>query len=78
MTEEEKKFVLLSSGEEPPDEYTYCKPCYRILQDRLSGAELLKGSFLLNLKAAGVPDPEAAADRYFKLLLKKAAKSPLS
>lgn len=78
LTEDEQKFVLASTGEDPPDEYIYCKPCMRLLQNRLSGAELLKGNFLINLREAGVPNADKVADRYFKWLIKKAAPEPLS
>lgn len=83
LMESERKFLKLSTDEiafalintvtEPPEQYVYCKPCFRLLQDPLAGAELLKGSFLFNLREAGVPNADDLADRYFKMLIKKSA-----
>lgn len=79
LTTDEIAFALINTASEPPEQFVYCKPCFRILQDPLAGAELLKGSFLFNLREAGVPNADELADRYFKMLIKKTAgKGPLS
>jgi len=76
LTEAEK--ALARKSGKAPDEYVYCKPCHRILQTPLAGAELIKGTLVVNLKAAGVPNAEEMADKYFRFLLKRAAPEPLS
>jgi len=75
LTDEEKQFAFQSTGEPVPDVYVYCKPCYRLLQQPLSGAELLKGTLLESLRESGVPNAEEVANEYFKLLLSKASKA---
>ena len=69
---------MASTGEPPPEKYTYCKPCHRILQNPLSGAELIKGTLAATLKANGVPNAEKVAEQYFRFLIKRAAPEPLS
>lgn len=73
LTTEELAFAIVNTASEPPEHYAYCKPCFRILQNPLAGAELLKGSFLFNLREAGVPNADELADRYFKMLIKRTA-----
>lgn len=69
LTEDEKK-AILSMGHEPPDTYVYCKPCWRVLSDKLMGAQLIKGVVQGQLKANGVIGAEQTAQEFFKHILK--------
>jgi len=66
-------------GVEPPDEYVYCGPCYRLIhEDKEAGARLIQGTLQANLRAAGVPNADQIAKRYYDALIKKAAPKPVS
>lgn len=79
LTQEEQDFAYINTGgQNPSKDFVYCKPCYRLLQNPLAGAELMRGTLLANLRASGVPDPERVADAYYKWLLTRASPEPLS
>lgn len=66
LTDEERSAI----GPEAPEELYYCRPCLRVMQDRQGGAELLKGLYEMNLREAGVADPQRFAERFHATLLK--------
>jgi len=78
LTEAEKEYIRMATGEEAPESYIYCKPCYRILSDRNAGAQLLVGTLKNTLKAWGSYGAEKAAKEYQRFLLGKAAKTRVS
>lgn len=77
LTAEERAFTLAQQGVETADIW-YCRPCYRVLADREQGAQLIRGTLLVNLRAAGVRDPEKYAQAVYERLLTKASKTPVS
>jgi hypothetical protein len=78
LSDEEKKFVLRHTGSIPPDEYTYCKACWKVATDRTQGASLVKGLLQVQYQRAGVRNAEAMATRVHDFLIKKAAPKPVS
>jgi ferredoxin len=70
LTDEEKQ-VLAESGQTPPNEFVYCKPCWNTLQDPVSGPMLMKGLFQMRLRELGVSSSERLADEYHAALIKK-------
>ena len=50
-------------------EFIYCKPCWRILSDPLTGPSLGKGIIETRLRQAGVPNAEQVAKSFHKKLL---------
>lgn len=77
LSEQEKVFVR-SSGQEPPESYVYCTPCIRLLSDRESGAQLIKGTLQAQLRSSGVPQAESIATSYYQFLIQKAKSKPVS
>lgn len=77
LTAEERAFTLAQQGVETTDLW-YCRPCYQVLSDREQGAALIRGTLLVNLRAAGVPNAEKVAQKVYERLLAKATKTPVS
>jgi hypothetical protein len=65
LTEDEK-----ASMENPPDEYVYCKPCWKVLSDPVNSTALMKGLTQAKLRSLGVDDDraESAAAQFVKKL----------
>lgn len=78
LTETDKAYSR-QLGVEPPDEYIYCGPCYRLIhEDKEAAARLIQGTLQANLKASGVANADQIAKRYYDALIKKAAPKPVS
>jgi len=60
---------LEAAGPEAPKEVHYCKHCLRVMQDRESGAQLLKGLYEMQLLARGVPNAKALSESFHAKLL---------
>jgi hypothetical protein len=73
LTPNEKKH-LESAGETSVESLSYCRPCYRTLSDREAGAQLMKGVVQFRLRAAGVPNAEQLAQRFYEFLISKSGK----
>lgn len=78
LTDDEKTMVRLMSGKEAPDSYSYCKPCWLLVSDRVQGPQLLKGLLQVGLKQAGVRNPEQIATKYQEFMLQHGYKKPIS
>lgn len=78
LSDLERQFAVANSGKEAPLKYTYCKPCLRLLQNPVTGAQMLRGSLEANLRDQGIPEPEKLADKYFKALIKRTPAKPPS
>lgn len=70
----EEQLAIRASGERPPAEIAYCRPCYRLISNPEKALDLLKGMYLMRLKAAGVPNAEAMAEEFKTRLSAKAKK----
>jgi hypothetical protein len=70
LTAQEKK-MLLDQGQEPQDEYFYCAPCLRLLNDPKQGPQFMRGLFEQQLRQSGVPGGQATklADKYYSKLI---------
>ncbi len=71
----EEKAALLANNTTPPKECVYCKPCWNILKDPITGPTLMKGLFQIQLREIGVPQAEGRARRYHAALLEKMKKT---
>lgn len=69
LTDEERQ-AIEDSGQEPDDEYIYCKPCWRTLTDRQTAPAFMVGILQVRLRLAGVSNAEQIATAYHKRLLK--------
>lgn len=69
LTAAEKK-QLIEQGRDPQDEYFYCPPCLRILQDPEQGPLFMRGTYERQLRDLGVPSirAKALADKYYRKL----------
>jgi hypothetical protein len=71
LTDEEREFILLSTGSPAPLQYFYCAPCYRIVTDREQGARLISGQMEMQLRSAGHPHAHQIAERIYNFLIEK-------
>lgn len=69
LTDEEKAQLP-----EPLDEYVYCKPCWKVLSDPLSGPALMSGIAQHHFRLLGVSNAEELAARYRSLLTTRAVR----
>jgi len=69
---EEEVVQLKEQGHNPPSQYTYCKPCWKVLSNPVSGPAVLRGLFEHHLKRVGVVNAEELADKYHKRLVEMA------
>jgi hypothetical protein len=72
LTDEEKALM----GDDAPDEVSYCSACVKVMEDRTSGAQLLKGLYEMQLREAGVTSGNARkmAQRFHGALTKAKGK----
>lgn len=73
LTPEEREAI----GPDAPQEIHYCKHCLRVMEDKESGAQLLKGLYEMQLAARGVPNAKAISERFHAELLAKAKQGTL-
>lgn len=61
-----------------PDQYVYCRPCWKVLNDPANGSALLKGLVQAKLRTIGVSGDraEAAALDFQKKLLSRSTRRP--
>ena len=52
-----------------PETVHYCRACLRVMQDRETGAQLLRGFYEMRLRELGVPNAREAADQFHKKLI---------
>jgi hypothetical protein len=71
LSDSEKESVR-QMGQEPQNEYEYCRPCFRLLSNPEQGAQLIRGTFQLALRSEGVPDAESKARKYYDFLIRGA------
>lgn len=74
LTEEEKTLLKANEGS-TPESLAYCNPCWRVLSDRMMGAQLIKSSLQVHLRQKGVGNAEQLSQEYFNRLLSLASKS---
>lgn len=74
LTEQEKAQIR-KVGQTPQEEVAYCRPCHRIMTDPQSALDLIKGTLILRLRAAGVQNAEQVAEKYRVALLAKTKRS---
>lgn len=77
LTDEEKAHIQ-AAGEEPMETLSYCNPCWKILSDKLMGAQLIKGTLQVQLRAKGVANAEELSQTYFERLLALPNRSKMS
>lgn len=67
LTAEEKAAI----GSEALNEIHYCLACLKVMQDPVTGPQLLKGFYEMSLREAGVPQEAASkmAARFHKKLI---------
>lgn len=68
LTAEEKAHIK-SLGKEAPESYPYCFPCWKILSDKVMGAQLIKGLIQSKLRASGVQRAELLSQVFFQRLI---------
>lgn len=69
LTEAEKA-SLVKGGHTPKDQYFYCRPCFRMISDPATAAQLIKGVVQVSLTAQGNPKAEEIANRYYQFYLR--------
>lgn len=78
LTEEDRRLIRMTTGEESPTEYFYCNACYRIVTDREMGARMISGQLEIRLRAAGNPNAQQIAETFYKFLIEKSTKQQVS
>jgi hypothetical protein len=71
LTAEEKEYVLKNTGKNE-ERFVYCKPCFRILNDRDKGASLIRSVMEIDLNSSGHPRAKEMASSFVEALRKKA------
>lgn len=61
-------------GPTSPTEIHYCDACLNVAENLQQGAQILKGQYERNLRAAGVPNARKLADEFHKKLISSATK----
>ena len=74
-THEGTTFTLTAEERQalPPDApgtVHYCKACLRVMEDRETGAQLLKGTYEMKLRELGVPRAREIAEQFHAKLLR--------
>lgn len=77
LTVEERQ-ALRQRGEEPLDEYIYCKPCWKLISDPVAGPNLLKGLAQAHMRRLGVSNAEEIAQKFHSKLIQTQKKGPAS
>jgi hypothetical protein len=78
-TTAEERETLRAMGEvDPPEEYVYCRPCFRMLEDPERAANLMKGVVEVQLRSIGVPNAGAVAEKFKQRLLAQARSKNLT
>lgn len=75
LTEAERQ-KLIALKQPVRDEYVYCRPCWRVLSDRVSAPALIKGLTLAHLRNLGVSNAEGLAQRFYVRLVDALKKKP--
>lgn len=76
LTEQEQAIVFQTTGQKV-ETYTYCGPCWKLLQDPRQGAQFIAGSMRAAARAAGNPNADKVGKRTFDFLLSR-VKKPVS
>lgn len=61
-------------GIEDGTEFHYCKPCWKLLQDKQTAAAMLQGQTADFLRAIGHPMPNHASQRLYDFLMEQGKK----
>jgi hypothetical protein len=78
LTEEDQRLIGSASGETPPAELFYCKPCYGVLTDREMGARLISGQLEVRLRLANHPRARQVAEALYKYLIERSKNKQVS
>jgi len=80
VSEAEAAALVKMSGEEAPKEIALCKPCARLMLNKESAIQLLRGTLIAGFRASGVPtrNAEALADSFCKKLADATPNTPVS
>lgn len=78
LTAEERQAMSKASLGPVSESYFYCQACYRILTDRVQGAQLYRGLLQASLARSGVRNSNHIASRFYQFLVDRAAKKPVS
>lgn len=65
---------MAAIGPKSPTEVHYCNQCLNVAENLQNGAQILKGQYERNLRAAGVPNAKKLAEEFHKKLLASATK----
>lgn len=65
---------LSKQGYKVLEKYTYCRPCWSTLSNRVSGPALARGLVEIHLRQVGVPGSEGLANKYHAELLRRISK----
>lgn len=64
ITEEERQSLVRMGEPEPPSIFYYCRPCFRLLNDRSSASALMRGVVRSYAKSVGASNADDLADRF--------------
>jgi hypothetical protein len=75
-TTEAEREAIQRMGQEPQEEYAYCRPCYRLLSDKEHTAQFMQGIVQTRLQMSGPPRAAEIAKKYYEFFIK--ARGPVS
>lgn len=73
LTEDERAMLIKNEGS-APETLAYCNPCWRVLSDRMMGAQLIRSTLQVHLRQNGVGNAEQQSQAYFDRLLQLTSK----
>ena len=74
LTDEEKRMVKGMTQKDAPASFFYCRPCWRVLGNAEQGASLMRGSFQMDIRAAGLPGATKLGQKLYTFLINSATK----
>ena len=78
LSVDQKTTLRDMTGKNPPDEFHYCGPCWRIVSDRERGAALMRGLCQTSLASMGRADAEKQSSKLYSFLIEKSKKGQVS
>ncbi len=76
LTKEERA-AIAATGQPVPEQYVYCKPCWKILGDRNQGAQLISGMLRATARDQGHEGSVEVGRKAFDFLITR-TKKPVS
>jgi hypothetical protein len=80
VPEAERESLKKMGVEKPSDLYAYCRSCFKLMENRATAIQLMRGTLISQMRAAGVSITvaESQADKFCNKLLSATPETPSS